>query len=216
MEQARKFSPTKLALFKECPTCFYCEVNGIPVRYPTIFPSLPAGMDAILKDLASMYRCKNHMPYKFGIPQQVKFFNDHEKLREWRNQWQGVRYTNERGHTLFGAVDDIVEIDGKLCVVDYKTRGFPLKEDTAAHYQDQLNVYTYLLQKNGHATTDFAFLVFWYPRRAINARLVDFSVEVVKMPIDVHRAEQLFDDAVACANGRMPTRRCKFCQHIPV
>ena len=52
----------------------------------------------------------------------------------------------------------------KLIVLDYKTRGFPLKEDTAAHYQLQLDVYNFLLRKNDHDTEDYAYLLFYVPR----------------------------------------------------
>jgi xanthosine utilization system XapX-like protein len=49
----------------------------------------------------------------------------------------------------------------RLIVLDYKTRGFPLKEDTAAHYQDQLDIYNFLLRKNGYRTEDYGYLLFY-------------------------------------------------------
>jgi hypothetical protein len=39
----------------------------------------------------------------------------------------------------------------------------PLKKDTPELYQDQLNLYTYLLHKNGYETGSYAYILFYYP-----------------------------------------------------
>lgn len=44
-----KFSPSKLNLVKDCPRCFWLEYNKKFRRPRGIFPSLPSGMDQILK-----------------------------------------------------------------------------------------------------------------------------------------------------------------------
>jgi len=45
-----KFSPSKLNLVKDCPRCFWLEFNKKFRRPRGIFPSLPSGMDKILKN----------------------------------------------------------------------------------------------------------------------------------------------------------------------
>src|SRR3989344_9310257 len=85
-----------------------------------------------------------------GIPPElkiknVKLFDDLKLLEIWRNNFKGISYTDSSGNILRGAVDNILVKGKKLIVLDYKTRGFPLKEDTAAHYQNQLDIYNFLL-----------------------------------------------------------------------
>ena len=45
------------------------------------------------------------------------------------------------GIILRGAVDEILDKNGTLIVLDFKTRGFPTKEDTAEFYRDQIDIY---------------------------------------------------------------------------
>ena len=44
-----KFSPSSLSLLKDCPRCFWLKFNKDIKRPDSIFPSLPSGMDKILK-----------------------------------------------------------------------------------------------------------------------------------------------------------------------
>jgi len=45
-----KFSPSSLSLLKDCPRCFWLKFNKNITRPESIFPSLPSGMDKILKE----------------------------------------------------------------------------------------------------------------------------------------------------------------------
>ncbi|MCX6774543.1 MAG: hypothetical protein NTY99_00435 [DPANN group archaeon] len=47
---AIKLSPSSLNLFKDCPRCFWLDkIKGIS-RPEGIFPSLPSGIDKVLKE----------------------------------------------------------------------------------------------------------------------------------------------------------------------
>ncbi len=73
-----------------------------------------------------------------------------------------MRWTDPAtGHTLFGAVDDILEFpDQTLAVLDYKSSG--ANEITIyPSYQLQMDVYTFLLQKMGYRTHPKAYLAFF-------------------------------------------------------
>ena len=52
----------------------------------------------------------------------------------------------KEGNILFGAVDNILVKGDKLIVLDYKTKGFPIKDEKEAadYYQNQLNLYNFL------------------------------------------------------------------------
>ena len=134
-----------------------------------------------------------------------------EKLKIWRNNLKGIEYKDKNGNILFGAVDNILVKGKKLIVLDYKTRGFALKEDTCEHYQNQLEIYNLLLRKNGYETEDYAFLLFYIPREVMPTGEVIFDTHLIKRKIDVEHAEKLFEKAIELLNGDCPTKTCEWC-----
>jgi len=179
-----------------------------------VFPSLPSGMDAILKKHFDSFRDKNMLPPELADRVEAMLFNDVELLKVWRSNRKGIRWEDSKGNVLMGAVDNILEKDDKLIVLDYKTRGFPLKEDTADHYQDQLDLYNFLLRKNSYETEDYAYLLFYYPKEVNESGEVVFETELVKMNISVENAESIFNGAIAVLEGDMPnpSEECEYCK----
>ena len=144
---AFKLSPSALNQMKECPRCFWLDKHKIWKRPSGIFPSLPSGMDKILKIHFDKFMEKGTLPPELcenGECQNMKIFNDKEKMKIWQSNFKGVSWTDKKGNELHGAVDNILVKGKKLIVLDYKTRGYALKEDTAEHYRLQQNVYNFL------------------------------------------------------------------------
>ena len=140
-----KLSPSSINLFLECPRCFWLQlVKGIK-RPEGIFPSLPSGMDKILKAHFDSYAEKGTLPPEIsahGLKNGYQLFSDKKTLDIWRSNFKGITYTDKTsGVLLRGAVDNILTNGKKLIVLDYKTRAFPLKEDTNTHYQTKMDVY---------------------------------------------------------------------------
>ncbi len=215
-----KLSPSSLGLFEECPRCFYLQiVKNIKRPGGEMFPSLPRGMDKILKEHFDRFRDKDKLPPELKHEDCVKgcsLFNDHELLRVWRNNLKGIEYIDKKsGIKLRGAVDNILVKGKKLIVLDFKTRGYPLKEDTHEHYQTQMDIYNFLLRKNGYETEDFAFLLFYYPDQVKETGEVIFHTHLKEMPISVNRAEKVFKEAINVLNGRMPksSKECGYCKY---
>ena len=102
--------------------------------------------------------------------------------------------------------------NNKLVVLDYKTRGFPLKEDTHEHYQNQLNIYAWLLEKLGYKTESFAYLLFYYPKEVLETGEVIFNTDLKKMKISLSDAEKLFNSAIKLLNGDCPEESCEWCE----
>ncbi|MBI2451694.1 PD-(D/E)XK nuclease family protein [Candidatus Pacearchaeota archaeon] len=109
-------------------------------------------------------------------------------------------------------VDNILMKGKKLIVLDYKTRGFALKEDTADHYQKQLDIYNFLLRKNGYETEDYAFLLFYYPKDVLENGDIVFEKELVKRKIDIDNAEKIWKKAIELLNGDCPAKCCEWCE----
>jgi len=205
-----KFSPSSLSLLKECPRCFWLEFRNGVKRPSGIFPSLPSGMDRVLKTYFDGYRPK--LPKPLSSLKGVTLFND-DILSTWRNNFKGIQWKDKDGNVYKGAVDEILQKKDKLIVLDFKTRGFPLKDDTAAFYQDQMDIYNLLLQKNGYLTEDYAYLLFYHPVK-VKDDGVEFETDLVKMKIDVKNAERIFKEALKVLKGEMPEASddCEYCK----
>lgn len=208
-------SPSKLSLFRECKRCFWLDVNKGVKRPAGAFPSLPSGMDLVLKRYFDKYRCKDCLPPDIEGKLNGHLFNGTEKLRVWRNNFKGLEYTDKRsGIKLRGALDDLfVTEDGFYIPIDFKTRGFPLKKDTAEHYQHQMNIYCFLLDKNGMKTGDFACLFFYYPTKARSNGVFKFECDVVKLKTSKKDGEKLFKDAIEVLQKPEPkaNENCAWC-----
>src|SRR3989338_1002684 len=204
-----KLSPSSLSLMKECPRCFWLDKHKVWKRPEGIMGSLMNGMDKVLKIHFDRFRDKGILPPEIcnnGHCENMKLFDNHELLKKWRNNLQGIRWEDKEGNILFGAVDNILLKGKKLIVLDYKTRGFELKEDTADHYQKQLDIYNFLLRKNGYETEDYAFLLFYYPKDVLENGDVVFEKELVKRKIDIDNAEKIWERAIELLNGDCPAK----------
>jgi len=214
--QTFKLSPSQLNLFKECPRCFWLHHHKVWKRPSGIFPSLPSGMDRVLKNHFDKFMEQGKMPpelcEKGNVCANMKLFTDKEKLKLWQNNFKGISWTDKDGNELHGAVDNILVKGKKLIVLDYKTRGYAVKEDTAEHYRLQQNVYNFLLRKNGYKTEDYFFLLFYVPKEVMATGEVIFDTELVKMKVNISMAEKAWKDALKLLNGDCPKKSCDWCE----
>jgi hypothetical protein len=216
--QKYKLSPSSLNLMHECPRCFWLEKHEVWKRPNGIFPSLPSGMDNILKVHFDKFRDKGTLPPELQKSEcnkdGCKLFNKPELMKIWRSNFKGIRWEDKKGNVLFGAVDNLLIKGNKIIVLDYKTRGFALKEDTANHYQNQMDIYNFLLRKNGYETEDYAFLLFYVPREVIETGEVIFDTHLVKRKVDVKNAEKIFNNAIKLLSGNCPKETCEWCVKV--
>jgi len=210
-----KLSPSSINLMLECPRCFWLDKHKVWKRPSGIFPSLPSGMDRILKCHFDKFRDKGQLPPELcenGECLRLKLFADKEKLKTWQNNLRGVSWTDKKGNILHGAVDNLLVKGTKLIVLDYKTRGFPLKEDTHEHYQLQLDIYNFLLRKNGYETEDYAFLLFYVPKEVLSTGEIVFDTVLKKMRVNIKEAEKVWKKAIELLNGGCPKKTCEWCE----
>jgi hypothetical protein len=147
---------------------------------------------------------------------KLKLFDDEELLNVWRNNFRGIQWTDKKGNLFRGAVDNILVKGKKLIVLDYKTRGYPLKEDTHEHYQDQMDIYNFLLRKNDYQTEDYTYLLFYHPNKVHENGDVDFHADLVKIKVNIDNAKKIFKKAVDVLEGELPAPydECDFCSWI--
>lgn len=210
-----KLSPSSLSLMGECPRCFWLDKHNIWKRPESIFPSLPSGMDYILKVHFDRFMYKGLLPPELCNNKEcenMKLFNKPDLLRIWRNNLKGIRWEDKKGNILHGAVDNLLQKGDKLIVLDYKTRGYPLKEDTHKHYQNQLNIYNFLLRKNGYKTEDYSFLLFYIPKEVKDTGEIIFDTTLKKIKTDAENAELLFNSAINLLESDCPEECCEWCK----
>ncbi len=217
-----KLSPSSINLMLECPRCFWLSIIKKIKRPDTPFPSLPGGMDKILKEHFDRFMEIGELPPELKEEECAKdgcsLFNDKEKLKIWRNNRKGLELTDKRsGITLHGAVDNILVKGNKLIVLDYKTRGYPLKEDTHKHYQTQMDLYNFLLKENGYSTEDYTYLLFYYPNHVTETGEVIFDTKLIKIKTNAKNGEQVFKQAIKILQfeeSPKPSKTCTFCNFI--
>ena len=216
-DPARDLSRWQLNTFVECPRCFWL-LKRHHIKPPEGYPlALNLAMDHLLKAEFDAYRRRGESHPVFvhaGIA--VRLFRDVERLSVWRNNFQGLRWTDpQTGWTLYGAVDDVVEFpDGSLAVLDYKSSG---AREAALYpsYQLQMDVYTFLLQRLGYATAPQAFFAFFLAVKddGFGGRL-PFRSQLLTMTPQPERVPALFAQAIAVAQSpRLPNpgAECKLC-----
>lgn len=211
------FSPSSLSLLRDCPRCFWLHFNKGIRRPEGAFPSLPSGMDRILKAHFDSFMEKGLLPPELqSLEGEVTLFDDIELLKAWRNNLKGIQWKDKEGNLFRGAVDNLLVKGGKLVVLDYKTRGYPVKDDTVEHYQDQLNIYTLLLRKNGYKTEDYAYLLFFHPDKVNERGEVLFHRDLIKMPVSVKNAEDLFKKVLKMLESDIPkaSDECDYCEWV--
>ena len=208
----------QLELWAQCPRCFWL-LKRHQIKQPQGYPlALNTAMDGLLKAEFDAYRARGE-PHPILTEYHVaaRLFPDAETLKVWRNSFQGLRWTDpETRHTLYGAVDDVVEFpDGSLAVLDYKSSG--AKEATVyPSYQLQVDVYTYLLRQLGYRTAAKAFLAFFIAVRDDGfAGRLPFRRTLVEVTPQVERVPALFQQAIALAQSEhMPAAgaACDLCR----
>lgn len=180
------------------------------------FPSLPGAMDGFIKKYFDKYRRLGKMPPEIEGKVPGKLMPDQQLLDDWRSIYRGSspKYFDKKLNAqLFGALDECF-IDGDYYIpVDYKTRGYDLKEDSLSYYQTQLDCYTFLLETEGYQHLSFGYLIYYIPTKVQENGLVQFKVEPHKLETNPRRGYKVFQQAVKCLRGSQPISHsaCQFC-----
>ena len=171
-------------------------------------------MDRIFKKHFDSFRERGLLPPELKQLKKLHPFEDKELLSVWRNNLNGIQWMDKKGNLFRGAVDSILRTGNKLVVVDCKTRGFDLKKDTHENYRDQMDIYNWLLRKNGYETEDYSLLLFYYPDKVNENGDVLFRHKLVRIETSIDNAESLFQRAIQTLQGEMPesSGHCNFCK----
>jgi hypothetical protein len=77
-----------------------------------------------------------------------------------------------------------------------------------------MEIYNFLLRKNGYETKDYAFLLFYIPKEVTQTGEVIFETTLIKVPTNPENAEKLFKEAIKLLNEECPEKSCKWCERF--
>ena len=223
-----KLSRSKIDLFLECPKCFYID-NKLGTKRPPSYPlTLNVAVDALLKKEFDIHRAKSseHPLLKQYKVDAVPFV--HKDINVWRENFRGIEYLHKKtGMLITGAIDD-VWIDNKtkeLIVVDYKATSkegkiTALDPENSLHqqYKRQMEVYQWLLRRNGFSVSNKGYLVYANGSKdeeAFDGKLI-FEVTLVPCVGDDGWVESAIEKVHACLeDDRVPKKKpdCDYCSY---
>jgi len=215
-EKVVQLSPSSLNLYYECPLCFWLD-KRMGIKRPQPYPyALNTAVDFLLKEEFDKYRKKRELHpllVAYNIP--AKLFTNQKLLDQWRNNLKGIRYYDASlDATLFGAVDDILEFsDGKLAPMDYKSTGSKVA-NVYDRFQLQMDIYTFLLEKNGYQTARKGILAFYVVDKENGfVDRLPFKKEIHIIDTDPSYVQDLFAEAVNFLRKDPPTSHSPDCQY---
>ncbi len=150
----------------QCQRCFWLDARLHIVRPSSPPFTINKAIDELFKKEFDVYRAKSE-PH----PLMVKFSIDaipmqHDQLNTWRQNFTGVSALHQPTNLLvFGAIDDLwMDGQGRAVVVDYKAtakeQGVSIDSDWQISYKRQLEVYQWLLKKNGLSVSPTGYFVY--------------------------------------------------------
>jgi CRISPR/Cas system-associated exonuclease Cas4 (RecB family) len=224
-KQPFKISRSKIDLFLNCPRCFYID-RRLGVGRPPGFPfHLNSAVDALLKKEFDIHRAKgtkHPLQKSYGIDAVPL---RHKDMDSWRENFTGVQYKHtETNMIIFGAVDDVWEKPNKqLIVVDYKATSkdgeVNIDADWQIGYKRQMEIYQWLLRRNGFEVSDTGYFVYCNGRKdkaAFDGKL-EFDIKLIPYQGNDGWVERAIREAHAClTTPTIPAAdpECDFCNYI--
>jgi type I restriction enzyme, R subunit len=204
--KAIRLSPTSgLNLFRECPRCFWQHFNERVHRPKGPFPSLPGGMDSVLRD----YYAK----FIGSLPPEIKGKVEGVLVEDRSMIGKRLYYTDEKlDAQLFGMLDECL-VDGSVHIpLDFKTRrGAPKDGASEKYYQTQLDTYALLLSAQRLTVSDFAYLVYYFPDAVEDEVTVRIYYEgrLAKIDLDASERPKIDPDFDEVTEGEEQTTKEK-------
>lgn len=213
-----KVSPSGTSYLLECPRCLWLQFNENKKRPRGAYPSLPDGMDNVFKKYFDEYRTRGELPPEIEGKVEGHLYN--EKPAEF-NKWREINFGRgglgaefpDLDIVLRGAIDDLlISPDGKFVPFDFKTRGYPTKEDTHEHYRTQLDLYALLFRENKMPPAEYGYLLFFWPS-SYEMGQASFKTELIKMDVSPSRGISVLKKVRDIVTGPIPKAHgtCEYC-----
>lgn len=215
-------SRSKVALYMECPRCFYLD-RRLGIARPAGFPfNLNSAVDALLKKEFDAHRARGE-PHPYMTQAGIHAVpHAHPQLDRWRANFTGVRALHEAsGFELFGAIDDLWrDLDTEeLIVVDYKATSKDAEVTLDAAWQDgykrQMEFYQWLLRRQGLAVAARGWFVYCNGRRDLEGfgNRLEFRVKMIPYDGDDGWVEPMLGEIRRTLDAPAPPERARDCEY---
>lgn len=218
-----KLSRSKIENFLACKKCFYLD-RRLGVGQPPGFPfNLNSAVDTLLKKEFDIHRANGEahpLMKAYGL-KAVPFA--HEMIDEWRENFKGVQYLHEPTNFIItGAVDDLWQDEnGEIIVADYKSTSKDEKVNLDADWQDgykrQMEIYQWLLRRNGLKVSNTGYFVYCNGRTDVEAfdGKLEFDIDLLPYTGDDSWVEGTLKEIKKCLNSKMPEANpeCDYCNY---
>ena len=221
-----KLSRSRIENFSKCKRCFYLE-EKLGVKKPDSFPfNLNNAVDQLLKDEFDSYRgTENNHPYLIESSIDAKPY-DHPDIEIWRTRNQGIGIElKELNLYIYGLVDDvwINTKNDKLIIADYKATSkkgdVTIDAPWQISYKRQVEIYQWLLRKNGFDVQDTAYFVYC---NAIRKNIpfenkLNFKVKILGYKGDDSWIPSTINKMKSCLDSdRAPSssKNCEYCRYV--
>ncbi|MGA8203148.1 MAG: PD-(D/E)XK nuclease family protein [Woeseiaceae bacterium] len=221
-----RISRSKIDRFIECPRCFYID-RRLGTDRPPGFPfNLNSAVDALLKAEFDAHRAagtQHPLQAEYGLDAVPAV---REELNVWRENFKGIEYLHEATNLIVtGAIDDLwIDGAGSYIVVDYKATAkkepvTALDQAWHAGYKRQMEIYQWLLRRNGLEVSDTGYFVYCTGRPDAGAfdSKIDFDVHLIAYEGHDDWVEPAIVDLHACLNRHdipAPGTDCDYCDYV--
>ena len=225
-EKPFKISRSKIDLFIECPRCLYIDRRlgtGRPPGYPF---NINSAVDTLLKAEFDVHRAagtRHPLLEAYGLDALPA---PHAHIDAWRENFKGVQYLHEPTNLIItGAIDDLwIDKDGNYIVVDYKAtaKKEPVKrlnQGWQIGYKRQMEIYQWLLRRNGLQVSDTGYFVYCTGNPnapAFDAR-IDFDIHLIPYKGSDDWVEPVIENLHVCLNAEeIPDAgaECDYCAYF--
>lgn len=221
-----KLSRSKIDRYIECKRCFYLD-RRLGVDRPPGFPfNLNMAVDTLLKKEFDLHRAadtQHPLLEAYGVDARPVA---HANLNDWRENFTGVQFLHEKTNLIItGAIDDLWQDSrGAYIVVDYKATSknaiiAVLDQPWQDGYKRQMEIYQWLLRRNGLTVSDTGYFVYCNgatDRQAFDAKL-EFDLTLIPYLGSDDWIERTIVDIHACLNAdNIPHAnfKCDYCRYI--
>lgn len=221
-----RISRSKIDRFVQCPRCFYID-RRLGTDRPPGFPfNINSAVDKLLKTEFDVHRAagtQHPLQAACGIDAVPAA---REEIDKWRENFKGVQYHHLPTNLIVtGAIDDLwIDSSGRYLVVDYKATAkkepvTSLDAGWMAGYKRQMEIYQWLLRRNGLDVSDTGYFVYCTGRpdaAAFDAK-IDFDIHLIPYAGRDDWVEPAIVELHACLNRDSvpePATGCDYCAYV--
>ena len=210
MERNKKkiwLSHSGIDVLYRCPRCFWLRYNKGIYQPEGIVSRLANRFDIVIKDYFDKFRAKGELPPmiqgkisgKLESPFQEKYF-----------------YSIDENYGFWGKLDEcFISSDGLYIPVDFKTSSSdPTQRRTFPAYQNQLDEYSLLMEKNNKKTAKIGYLIYFYPEYGNELHKgFPMTVHIETLTTNPDSVMERIKQAIEVIEGSMPepSEKCPFC-----